>query len=186
LGVFVTRSRALWPIDARARSLVGQATPVAALFTLSGRALALAAFAIAAVLAIAALHGSLVVAIAVCAAQSVSQAAAELAKRWFRRSRPDDWIFHHELGFSYPSGHAATAVLFVGSWLICVLAGSPISALTLACAALLFLWMAGIDWSRLALGAHYPVDVAGGTLYGAGWLSLLWALLLDFGAVHPK
>lgn len=187
LGYAVCRSSSLWPVDVRARGLVGQATPLAALFTLCGRAFALAAFAIAAIVAIAALHGNLIVAAAILAAQVCSQGLGELAKRRFARKRPDDWIFHQELGFSYPSGHATTAALFFGSWLVyaaCAGAGHP-GAATVA-VALSAVFIAGIDWSRLALGAHYPTDVAGGTLFGCGWLALTWAALLHFGAVLPK
>lgn len=186
LGYAVCRSSSLWPIDAGARRLVGQATPFAAFFTLCGRAFALTAFAIAAVVSIVALHGNLVVAAAILAAQASSQGLAELAKRRFARKRPDDWIFHQELGFSYPSGHASTAALFFGSWLIYAAssgAGHPAATAAIALSAV---FAVGIDWSRLALGAHYPTDVAGGTLFGCGWLALVWAALLHFGAVLPK
>lgn len=185
LGYAVCRSLP-WPVDVRARALVGQATPLAALFTLSGRAFALAGFAIAAIVVIVALHGNLVVAAAILTAQACSQGIAELAKRRFARKRPDDWIFHQELGFSYPSGHASTAVLFFGSWLayaVCAGGGHPAAVAAVALSAV---FIAGIDWSRLALGAHYPTDVAGGTLFGAGFLALEWAALLHFGIVLPK
>lgn len=186
LGYAVCRSSSPWPVDVRARELIGQATPLAALFTLCGRAFALAAFSIAAIVAIVALHGSLVVVAAILATQVCSQGVAEFAKRRFARKRPDDWIFHEELGFSYPSGHAATAALFFGSWLIYAAsagAGHPAAAVAVALSALLIV---GIDWSRLALGAHYPTDVAGGTLFGCGWLALTWGALLHFGAHLPN
>lgn len=186
LGYAVCRRPQLWAIDASARALIGQATPLAALFTLSGRAFALAAFAIVAVIVIVVLHGSLFVAAAIFAGQTCSQAVAELAKRRFARARPDDWIFHHELGFSYPSGHASTAVFFFGSWLVYAAAFGAGHWAAYAAVAVLAVWLAGIDWSRLALGAHYPTDVAGGTLFGCGWLALLWAALSQFGTVHPN
>lgn len=186
LGYAICRSSSPWLVDVRARTLIGQVTPLAALFTLCGRAFALAGFAIAAIVAIVVLHGSLVVAAAILAAQVCSQGVAELAKRRFARKRPDDWIFHEELGFSYPSGHATTAIVFFGSWLVYgsfAGAGNPAAA---AAVALTAVFIVGIDWSRLALGAHYPSDVAGGTLFGCGWLTLTWAALLHFGAHLPK
>ena len=186
LGYAVSRRAQLWAIDARARALVGQATPLAALLTLSGRAFALAALGVVAVIVIVLLHGSLFVAAAIFAGQACSQGVAELAKRQFVRARPDDWIFHHELGFSYPSGHASTAAFFFGSWLVYASLQGAWHWAAIAAATALTLWIAGIDWSRLALGAHYPSDVAGGTLFGCGWLALLWAALLHFGAVHPN
>ncbi len=186
LGYAVCRSSSLWPIDARARGLVGGATPLAAFFTLCGRAFALAAFAIAALVSVVALHGSLVVAATILAAQVCSQGFAELAKRRFARKRPDDWIFHQELGFSFPSGHASTAAFFFGSWLVYAASAGGGRPAATAAIALSVVLIAGIDWSRLALGAHYPTDVAGGTLFGCGWLALVWATLLHFGAVLPK
>ena len=185
LGYAVCRAPERWQIDAQARALIGQATPLAALLTLSGRAFALTALAIAALVAVVALHGSLLVATAIFSAQVCSQGVAEFVKRRFGRRRPDDWIFHEELGFSYPSGHASTAALFFGSWLVYA-ACCGAHYVAIAAAALLAFWIAGIGWSRLALGAHYPTDVAGGTLFGCAWLALLWAALLHFGAVHPK
>ena len=185
LGFAVSRSALPSGIDARARVLLGQATPLAALFTFSGRAFALAALAIAAVVAIVALHGSLSVVAAILIAQVGSQGLAEYAKRRFRRKRPDDWIFHQELGFSYPSGHASTAALFFGSWLVYAAVAGVGRGIAIAAIAVLVFWIVGIDWSRLALGAHYPTDVAGGTLFGCAWLLLTWAALLHFGAVHP-
>jgi len=186
LGYAVCRARPLWTIDDRARELVGRATPLAALFTFSGRAFALTALAIVAIAAILAVRGSLVVAAAICTVQACSQGVGELAKRSFSRARPDDWIFHRELGFSYPSGHAATAAFFFGSWAIYAGLSTAWHAATIVAVAALVLWIAGIDWSRLALGAHYVTDVIGGTLFGCGWLASSWALLLHFGAVHPK
>jgi membrane-associated phospholipid phosphatase len=44
---------------------------------------------------------------------------------------------------------------------------------------LLLLWIGGILWSRMALAAHYPTDVAGGALFGLAWVCVLWALLLQ-------
>jgi membrane-associated phospholipid phosphatase len=186
LGCALSRAPAPWPVDLRARALVGQATELAAVFTLTGRAYALTAFAVAAFVAIVALHGDLIIASAICVAQACSQGVAEVAKRRFRRKRPDDWIFHEELGFSYPSGHASTAAVFFGSWLIYAATFVSSHREAIVVVVLLALWIVGIDWSRLALGAHYPTDVAGGTLFGCGWLGLLWAASLHFVAVHPK
>ena len=186
LGYAICVRPSPWPIDARARALLGQATPVAALFTFSGRALALTGIAVAAIVAIVALHGNLLVAAGIFGAQAASQGVAEFAKRRFLRRRPDDWIFHQELGFSYPSGHASTAALFFGSWLVYTALAGAWHPPAIAAVTLLAFWIVGIDWSRLALGAHYPTDVAGGTLFGCGWMLLMWAALLHLGAVHPK
>mgnify|MGYP000891241644 CR=1 FL=1 len=66
-------------------------------------------------------------------------------------------------GSSFPSGHtmesfavaAAFAFLFRNRWLVI----------------LFFLWAALVGYTRIALGVHYPSDVAGGAILGAafGW-----------------
>lgn len=181
LGITVTRAPVLWRIDARAARLLGQATRTAACFTLSARAKPLFVLAVSSIVAVAALRADVTIALSLCAAQAVSQAMVEIFKNVFRRKRPDAWLVREELGFSYPSGHACTAAVFFGSWLIYVLLHAPHPAKTIAAAAIA-IWIVGIDWSRVALGAHYPTDVLGGSLFGLGWLTLLWELLLHFGA----
>lgn len=59
--------------------------------------------------------------------------------------------------FSFPSGHTAAAF---GIALALAGEGSGLGALTLSLAS-------GIAVSRVYLGAHYPLDVAAGTLVGA-------------------
>ena len=184
LGYAICRSPLPWPVDLRARALLGQATPLAALFTMCGRAYALAAFAIMAVAAIVALHGSLIVAAAILAAQLCSQALAELAKRRFARKRPDDWIFHKELGYSFPSGHAVTAIVFYGGLVLLVWTLPLPRALRVAATGLLGVWILGIPWSRMALGAHYATDVLAGMLFGAGWLCVMAIVLRHVPAAY--
>ncbi len=183
LGMALSRAPALWRIDVEAAALRGRGAPVAALFTLSGRALPLTLFGIVLLGVVYLRHGNAAAGVAIVAVQLLSQASVEVCKRALARNRPDEWLLHHELGYSYPSGHATTAIVFYGSWLaFALLTPMPPAAKLLVCGALL-LWMLGIDWSRMALGAHYPTDVAGGTLFGLAWACALWAALLTAGAV---
>lgn len=69
-------------------------------------------------------------------------------------------------GGSFPSGHTGDAFaiavalcLVFRRWAVVVPA---------------LLWAFGVGWSRVALGVHYPSDVLGGILIGAG-SALLWA-----------
>jgi membrane-associated phospholipid phosphatase len=104
------------------------------------------------------------------AVQAISQETLLLCKRLYRRDRPGAWLYRQERGYSYPSGHSATAVTFYFALLAEVSRlpfGTP---WRLGSEALLAVCVIGLPWSRVALGAHYLTDVAGGLLYGAFWL----------------
>lgn len=167
----------LGAMDARAVFFRGQATSLALAFTRSGRArgvtvlcaLALAIFWI--------LRWPLWIPLGMILSQIFSQTLVELLKARYRRTRPDYWLVGLEAGHSYPSGHATTAVVFFAGWAF-VAIFSPLSpAVKYALAALLIAWAVGVSWSRLALGAHYLSDVAGGTLFGIAWLCAVAASL---------
>ncbi len=183
LGYSVTHPIGLWRFDSHANVLRGQGLPWAILFTQSGRALPLLALALAGIAIAAVTRYQVVAAVVIFAAQLVSQAAVEGLKHVFHRARPDSWIYHEELGYSYPSGHATTAVVFFGSWLVLVLMSPLPKGVKVVLAAVLATWMIGIDWSRLALGAHYLTDVIGGTLFGIACASIVFASLLHFRAL---
>jgi undecaprenyl-diphosphatase len=111
------------------------------------------------------------------ATQVLSQATNAVLKLVFHRARPQSWLVVHERDLSYPSGHAVTAVvLFVGLAVLAWHAPLPRPAAGAVTAALL-LCAAGIPWSRLALGAHYPTDVAGGMLLGTAFLCAAMVLV---------
>ena len=181
MGYAVSRTPFLRRIDSAGALVRGRALPLATLLTYSGRAMPLTVMGCFAIATIAALRAGVVLAIGICIAQLCSQAVVHVAKTAFQRARPEDWLLRAELGFSYPSGHAATAALFFGSWLVYVLLAPIAQEPKAALAALLLCWIAGIGWSRVALGAHYPIDVAGGTLMGLSFVCLTWAIFLRTG-----
>jgi len=178
LAILVVSTSAISRIDVAAGVLRGHATATAALFTLSGRAIPLLGLGLLSMLLFIAFKRPLWIPPAIFASQIVSQGAVEGIKHLLARTRPDDWLVTHEIGFSFPSGHAATAIVFFGAWLLVVAALPMDRPLKFALIGLLLVWMLGIDWSRLALGAHYLSDVLGGTLFGCAWLSALLALCL--------
>ncbi len=85
-------------------------------------------------------------------------------QHFFARPRRLDWVVKHETAFSYPSSHTAIAVAFYVV-LACFVARSALPGRAWMAAAIAVLAVA-IMWSRLALGAHYLTDIAGGVLWG--------------------
>jgi undecaprenyl-diphosphatase len=108
---------------------------------------------------------------------------SNVLKDIFRRPRPGYWILHHETSFAYSSGHAMFAVIVYWLWAWYVARSNLPIAVRAVLAPLLALWGAGVIWSRLALGAHYPTDLAGGMLLGAALLALGTVVA---GAVAPR
>jgi undecaprenyl-diphosphatase len=122
----------------------------------------------------------------------------ELLKQMFRRDRPDvEWALAQHETFSYPSGHAMTAMIFFGmlaftaahriltppgkeeggyrhpGWRYGAVAG----VLLLAAA-----FIVGIGLSRVYLGVHYPTDVWSGYAAGFVWMA---AATRATRAIHP-
>lgn len=184
VGFYAAR-RAPGPLDRRAAALRGTAVGLALLLTKSGRGPFLTAASIAAIALFAAARWTLWVPFAMTLSQILSQTVVELVKARFGRVRPDYWIVGLDAGHSYPSGHSVTAIVFYFGWAL-VAASSPLpGGIHVVIAALLALWGLGVAWSRLALGAHYLSDVAGGLLFGLAWLCAAYALTMHFLSVKP-
>ena len=172
------------PLDVASTTLRGEATPLAILFTRSGYWYVLVGVFIV-LFGVAMLVRGQSVAFAVLGAvQVLSQLAANAIKDLFKRARPDDWLFHKELGYSFPSGHAVTAIVFYGGLLLLVWSIPLPRPLRVAATAVLGVWILGVPWSRMALGAHYATDVLAGMLFGAGWLCLLAIVLRHVPATY--
>jgi undecaprenyl-diphosphatase len=162
---------------ATAAALLGHGTQAAIVFTESGRTLPITLIGLIGIGALAALRMPLWLGIGVLVSQIFSTGVVELIKHAFHRIRPEHWLIYHETGYSYPSGHACTAIVFFGSWLLIALMAPLPKPAKIISATLLFIWMLGVDWSRLVLGAHYLTDVIGGTLFGLFWVFALLAVL---------
>jgi membrane-associated phospholipid phosphatase len=94
-------------------------------------------------------------------------------QHFFARPRRLDWVVKHETAFSYPSSHTAIAVAFY-LVLACFVARSALPGRAWIAGAIAVLAVA-IMWSRLALGAHYLTDIAGGVLWGGTIIATLAA-----------
>jgi len=175
LGVWAAH-HPLSRLDLLGAGVRGTNIPLAVVLTKSGYGVALTILGIGTIAAAAALRVSVTIPLAILISQIVSQVVVNLMKGLFARPRPEAWLFRDEPGFSYPSGHATTAVVFYGAWLV-VLWSSPLPLPVRAGGvAVLAAWALGIGWSRVALGAHYPTDVIGGFLFGLGWLCVTIAI----------
>jgi membrane-associated phospholipid phosphatase len=175
LGIWVTH-HPLSRLDLLGAAVRGTNDPLAIVLTNSGYGVALSVLGIGTIAAAMALRVSVKIPLAILISQIVSQAVVNLIKGLFARPRPEAWLFRQEPGLSYPSGHATTAIVFYGAWLV-VLWNSPLPLPVRAGGVVvLAAWALGIGWSRVELGAHYPTDVIGGYLFGLGWLCVTLAL----------
>lgn len=175
LGIVVSRMQHS-AFDLHAARLRGRAVEIAVVLTRSGRTRPLTAVGIAAFVVFLVMRWPLWIPAGVLLSQIASQAVVEGVKRLYGRRRPNDYLIRREYGFSYPSGHASSAITFYGAWAL-VAWFAPIPLWVRApLAGALFLWGAGVAWSRLALSAHFFTDVLGGLLFGAGWLCVMLAI----------
>lgn len=102
--------------------------------------------------------------------------------KWgLERERPLNIYSGYET-FSFPSGHATTAMLVYGFLAFLLARGRPRHwrALLLSVAGVL---IAAIGLSRLYLGMHWLSDVIAGYALGLAWITLLGAALHYF---HPR
>lgn len=95
-----------------------------------------------------------------------------LLKLYFSRARPDDPVYKAALGFSFPSGHAMSAMTFYG--LIIFLIWKNVENVTLKwiLTILLIIFIHIIGFSRIYLRVHYASDVIAGFSLGLVWLVL--------------
>ncbi|MHB8605836.1 MAG: bifunctional DedA family/phosphatase PAP2 family protein [Thermoplasmatota archaeon] len=81
---------------------------------------------------------------------------------------------------SFPSGHAAAAVVLLGGavYFLARRAKNDAVSVALACVGGAFAALVGL--ARIGIGDHYPSDVLGGYLLGAAWLFIL-LLIAEWG-----
>jgi undecaprenyl-diphosphatase len=114
--------------------------------------------------------------LALFAAQAVSQSICNALKARFGRVRPQDWLYRQETNEAFPSGHASTAVVTYGGIFALFMIETNEPAVRIACVIALLVFVFGIGWSRIALGAHYFSDVIAGYLVGFATLCCIIAL----------
>lgn len=102
-------------------------------------------------------------------------AVSLLLKRSFDRPRPD-LVPHGSLVYtsSFPSGHAmlaAVTYLTIGAVIMRMARGAALRCFVLLAAVVVTL---AVGVSRVYLGVHWPSDVLGGWIAGAGWACFVW------------
>jgi undecaprenyl-diphosphatase len=98
-------------------------------------------------------------------------------KIFFSRPRPDHPVYEAARGFSFPSGHAMSAMTFYGLIVYLVWKNVENRALRWLLTILLVLFIFLIGLSRVYLRVHYASDVMAGYSLGLVWLiSSLWVM----------
>ncbi|MBO0939274.1 phosphatase PAP2 family protein [Fibrella sp. HMF5335] len=109
----------------------------------------------------------------------------QVGKRTFVRERPLQVAYYPETGYSFPSGHSATAMILYGLlayWLIRGQrsvrwkTGTGVTAVSL---------ILMVGFSRIYLGVHFLSDVMGGYLLGVCWLIVGIVLTEWQRSTHP-
>jgi undecaprenyl-diphosphatase len=90
------------------------------------------------------------------------------------RPRPTDALWP-ETGFSFPSGHTTNSAITAGLAVIVLWSWSRPPA-RVAVLVVSILYAAGVGFSRVAGGVHWPSDVPGGLLLAAGLLCVAMAI----------
>lgn len=95
-------------------------------------------------------------------------------KQIVRRTRPIGIALITESGFSFPSGHSITSIVFYG-FIIHLVVDSDISkSKKIVLSTILSIMIFGVGLSRIYLGVHYATDVLGGFFLGGAYLICYW------------
>ncbi|MGE5701821.1 MAG: phosphatase PAP2 family protein [Clostridia bacterium] len=94
----------------------------------------------------------------------------QVLKMIFHRERPALHRLIEESGYSFPSGHSMSAIIFYGmlAVLLVVLVKSAVAKVFLCIGAGTLIVLIGL--SRIYLGVHYPSDVLAGFAAGGVWM----------------
>ena len=182
-GEGVKRSPALLELDRTVMSfVVDHRTPgidqAMRVVTVAGSWIAALALAVV-VLVLVVAHGlPAAVAVAVPAAWIGELLAVTLAKEVVQRPRPPEHVQHvGSHGWSFPSGHSATAVvvfLMTATLVTAVVVRRVVRLLMWALCALMALL---VGFSRIELGVHWTTDVLASLIWTSCWVAVVVSLL---------
>lgn len=104
-----------------------------------------------------------------------------LLKYLVKRPRPDiDMFLIDQSGYSFPSGHSLTGLVFYGFAIFLINRKFPGRRTTKVCSILLVFLIFMLGVSRLYLGVHYFTDVLAGWTIGGVLLFLLIKVYLRY------
>jgi len=110
-----------------------------------------------------------------------------LFKAIFGRIRPIDWFLVEETGYSFPSGHSATAVAMYGGLALIICKSNTPKWLKIASIMISSVFSIIIGISRIFLGVHFATDVLAGWLIGVITLSIISVLTkIFYSQIHLK
>ena len=108
-------------------------------------------------------------------------------KNWFSRPRPMNELHLVSVeSFSYPSGHAMSAIVFYGFLIYLTFRFVSSKKIRYWALSLNLLLILAIGMSRVYLGVHYPSDVLAGWLAGLCWLIICVLILRFFHFLRNK
>jgi membrane-associated phospholipid phosphatase len=129
-----------------------------------------------AILVVLALRRRILVSFLVLAAAAWAGEAAgvALAKRAVARARPPRAVrLVAAHGWSWPSGHTATAVVVFGTLAMLVTVATPRAPIRAAAWTVTVVAVAAVAFSRVELGVHWTSDVIAGAVFAGLWLAVL-------------
>jgi undecaprenyl-diphosphatase len=98
-------------------------------------------------------------------------------KEIFQRDRPRLYAEYDAVGFSFPSGHAMGSMIFYGFLIyLCLVSGLRRQLKWLA-AAMLFILILFVGFSRIYLSVHFFTDILAGFAAGIIWLVVCLSIL---------
>lgn len=109
----------------------------------------------------------------------------QVGKWQFIRPRPLSVAYYHEVGFSFPSGHSATALTLYGLLAYWWIRWSPGTRSRVWIGAGAISLILAVGFSRIYLGVHYLSDVLDGYLLGICWL-IVGIVLTEWERTRPQ
>jgi membrane-associated phospholipid phosphatase len=94
----------------------------------------------------------------------------QVGKRTFGRARPAQAAYYPETGYSFPSGHSATAMTLYGLLGYFFIRSQKRTRSRVLIGVLASSLILAVGFSRIYLGVHFLSDVLGGYLLGICWL----------------